>query len=525
VDFVQLRELASGIGYLVDEPATIEGVVISDCNSMNMELNPTINYYTVDTSVNDRTAYIQSADGRYGFRLQFDKVADNTLKRYDHVVLDLYNAIISVETDPDRYTIGGLSAASIKSARPGKASDLPAKQKFISELTDDDIYTFVTLRDMEFIFKSGSYTNIWEPYAQKSVLNDHPDINASQRMDGWATLAGDATGDAIYLLVNTRCTWRRTGSGLPQGMGPVGGIIVHTPMRRYGGDMGRYSIRPVDDKDIKVSNKRKDAPLKTLVEWSYNYNPAAELDFEFAGKTAGVKTPKYKGDRVLAETGKGFLWTNSGAYIMLTADYNNPSVREGEKTDSKGWVSNAALRFDANVADWYVWDEQDKVSGTNSILVEFPTLGISGNVMSFNFEFGAGLQSGDTSWNYPAYWCVEYSVDGGDTFVPVRNTVTGKELVILRAIPWWDTKIKNSGSQAIYRTGYDTAMGYTSHTFGLPAECFGKPSVIVALSPASANLAWIRSNPADNVIAKGFVKKTMVHNTNIRFGEISVRYR
>lgn len=30
------------------------------------------------------------------------------------------------------------------------ASVLPVKQKYISELTDEDIYTFVTLRDCEF---------------------------------------------------------------------------------------------------------------------------------------------------------------------------------------------------------------------------------------------------------------------------------------------------------------------------------------------------------------------------------------
>lgn len=38
------------------------------------------------------------------------------------------------------------------------ASVLPVKQKYISELTDEDIYTFVTLRDCEFAVRKGSLT-------------------------------------------------------------------------------------------------------------------------------------------------------------------------------------------------------------------------------------------------------------------------------------------------------------------------------------------------------------------------------
>lgn len=47
-----------------------------------MDNNPNLNYHSVDTSVNDCTNYIQSADGRYGFRLQFDHSMYNRLPRY-----------------------------------------------------------------------------------------------------------------------------------------------------------------------------------------------------------------------------------------------------------------------------------------------------------------------------------------------------------------------------------------------------------------------------------------------------------
>lgn len=53
---------------------------------------------------------------------------------------------------------------------------------------------------------------------------------------------------------------------MPQGVGTVSGIVVHTPMERWGGNVGRYSIRPFDEADIDIPRAAASA-YATLVEW------------------------------------------------------------------------------------------------------------------------------------------------------------------------------------------------------------------------------------------------------------------
>ena len=70
---------APGSTLVLEGPLTVTGVVVSDCSSKNMELNPNITYAKVDLSLNDRTAYVQSPDGSAGVRVIFDDASANTL--------------------------------------------------------------------------------------------------------------------------------------------------------------------------------------------------------------------------------------------------------------------------------------------------------------------------------------------------------------------------------------------------------------------------------------------------------------
>ena len=67
VSFADVRALATAEGTAVDEDILIEGIVVSDFHSKNMEANPSVSYDKVDVTVNDCTAYLESPDGRYGF--------------------------------------------------------------------------------------------------------------------------------------------------------------------------------------------------------------------------------------------------------------------------------------------------------------------------------------------------------------------------------------------------------------------------------------------------------------------------
>lgn len=214
VSFADVRALATAEGTAVDEDILIEGIVVSDFHSKNMEANPSVSYDKVDVTVNDCTAYLESPDGRYGFRLRFDTPEDNVLARGTRLSLSLSGTVLTREENPERYTISSLVGENMVESAAGEA--IPVKQRRISELTDDDVYTFVSLENTEFLFKEGSYANVYENYSLSS------DVNASQtgnnnRMDGWASLLMDDAGNSIYAPVNMLCLWRRSGQGVPRG--------------------------------------------------------------------------------------------------------------------------------------------------------------------------------------------------------------------------------------------------------------------------------------------------------------------
>ena len=151
---------------LVKEPAVVEGVVISSYKSPNMAVNPNLTPARVDLSVSAKTVYIQSFDGTRGIRVIFDEPEYNMLNRYDNVVLDLRNCLLSRDSQTGAITVSGLSPANVSRVMKGGPDQVPVKSKYVSDLTDSDIYTYVTLKEMEFVFKDGSFTNVRESYVK-----------------------------------------------------------------------------------------------------------------------------------------------------------------------------------------------------------------------------------------------------------------------------------------------------------------------------------------------------------------------
>lgn len=95
---------------MLTAPTVVEGIVVSDYRSPNMELNPNLNYYSVDLEENDRTVYVEAADGSCGIRLRFDEASENRLARYDRVRLDLNGCRLTRTAAPDCMTLTGVQA-------------------------------------------------------------------------------------------------------------------------------------------------------------------------------------------------------------------------------------------------------------------------------------------------------------------------------------------------------------------------------------------------------------------------------
>ena len=117
--FADVRALVTEDKYTVTESLVIEGVVVSDSESPNMDQNPNISTSRIDLTGNLRSAYIQSLDGEYGFRIRFRAAEDNELRRYSVVKIDLKGTTIVKKYNPERYTITDVGMANIISYKRG----------------------------------------------------------------------------------------------------------------------------------------------------------------------------------------------------------------------------------------------------------------------------------------------------------------------------------------------------------------------------------------------------------------------
>ncbi len=499
----------------------VSGIVVSDCASPNMELNPNVKFDVVDISLNDRTAYVQEADGSFGIRIVFSEAESNKLKRYDHVVLNLEGGVLCRESDPDRLTVRGLGASAVQDRSAGVASDVAAKQKFISELTDSDIYTQVVLKDLEMVFKDGTYADIYEPYGQYCEALHEGLYAINKRMDGWASLLRDSQGSAIYLLVNTKCPWRRTGRPLVAGTGPVTGIIVHTPMRRYGGDMGRYSIRPVDESDLGFSRKNKSS-WKQLSGWCLDGTNGQQLEFEMLGIQGGVWKNGRKGDKLVSDRGRAraLFWTDSDSYIHIDSDVNALDLA------GRGYTNNGAIFFKGPSTGWFSFDAAGNPTGVKSFYLNVDARKVTGTEMAFNFSWYAGTQDANKGWGFPAEWTLEYSIDGG-AWKALVETATGASVVYLRGLPWWDLRLVAPGISRGCRTSYDCGLGSQQRSFRIPADAFGHKFTI-RIRPASYRLFMPPRDPSASAVNDEEIIRADFKDiafTWIRFGDLTIDYK
>ena len=146
-----------------------------------------------------------------------------------------------------------------------------------------------------------------------------------------------------------------------------------------------------------------------------------------------------------------------------------------------------------------------RLVGSIACYIAVSSITARGTALQLAFEWGAGNQDGNFSWNFPLEWKAEYARDGGQVLL-LRDAATGRETFVLRSLPWRDKVIDGSGHADRLRTPYDCGRGLQQRIFRLPAEAFGREEVGVRLSPASGRLSQIRGNPS----AVGLIRTSVV---------------
>lgn len=516
-------------------------VIGSGAENLNMRKPENTAVKTQNHSLNTKTAYVQSLDGKYGFRIDFADAEDNTLKRGDKLSLLLDGVTIRRENTPTRYFIDNPAAACITNLTSGCANEIVTKSKSISELTDADVFTDVKLQNMEFVHKGGAYV-----YGQPS-MSGAPEGSHEFRAH-YATMMQDSKGKAIFALINAQCTWKRDLPGgsivAPQGVGSVHGVLVHCVDQAYGGNIGKYSIRPYDASSFEMSSEKSYA-VNQLVDWcmdkqtisvgSYAWNGAASNGF-VVGTNADAQAQQNKlhGIHGITDGSATFYTTNLKLMVTHTAITGGntttlknfqylPAIQGGDKShvatnstaDIKSVTKATALAYYQDVAAFYEWGANGQWTGnTTGFVAEFPATTASGT-MAISFSttpspFG-GINNANAAskymykgctYGYPLYWKVECSTDNGATWTECTNAINGTKQYKLNPMMNWlnPQALTNhlTGTSTSVYTNSDFCPGFTQQKFFLPTSATGAAKVMVKISPASLRIAWFSNNGAWN---------------------------
>src|SRR5690554_1054884 len=391
ITFEELRNMIANSSdelLIQDESLALEGIVISENGNPNLETNPNTGRTSIDFTENDKTAYLQSFDGKYGFRLKTKTASDNNFRQFSKVTLSLNDLLLVKESNPIRYTLKDVKSQNLIIENVGSEIDVTPKIKSIQELIDDDIYTHVTLKDCEFAIPHGSYVFSNTGYVIQTNWNTGG--TTSPRADTYPSVIRDRDGSSMTVLINYMVPWYKNSK--PKGRGDMKGIIVHSKLERYGiedGFIGKYSLRPLNESDVNAS---KAPATKTLVEWNW---------FANGHDTSGVDPIRKDEDgNVLPAFGVGKLFnTDSSASTGLGANFAHYA-----NAASKG-TGNSAMHYSTK---W--WNHLENRG--EAFVFNFSTESIE-NASNFTVSFTQGGGSGTlTSMHFPTYWHIEYSTDG-----------------------------------------------------------------------------------------------------------------
>ena len=414
--FEELRAVLPSAGEQAFEGDFFEGVIVADAGQKNMETNPMTSATSYDDNESAITNYVQSLDGKYGMRLKFATAADNTLKKGDKVKISLAGATLVREDNPVRYTLRGVSANTVTVE---ENVQLAARQKTISELTDEDVYTWTTLKDVEIAFSYGSYNNI-----RTSWLGFDANVANRQNLD--YRILMDSSHSTINMLVNSDVEWYMTDNGVPQGSGDISGVIVSTTTSYHDANLlGKYQIRPLELSDIVLGDT---GFSEKLVEWFSVDTPKATLS----------------GNIFSATLGDGKM---EGVNPNQTTSYLNFT---GKNENAK------AFRYDG------VWWDTATGKAGDTVKWTFSTSSCSGKKLVFVFNAVLGKLTEDKYGQAPVNWNVEYSLNGTD-YVLIKK-------IFIRPLP------KKSTDLTVLPSAAD------EYCIELPLEVSGQENVTIRLS-------------------------------------------
>ena len=495
MSFSEIRSLGrAGETVTIDDYVMLEGYVVGNKESGNSGENEKLSTTSSDNTSYLKDIYVESLDAAYGFLIKAETVEDNIFSRYDKVTLLLKGMTIRKELEPERYVIEGFTTANVVGREAGTSA--PEKEKYISELTDNDLYTQVTLKDCEFAVRKGSLTPVNDAYtlsSGKGFISKYP------------RLVRDIQGSTIYTYTNTTCPYRRDGVKLPYGSGTLTGVVVSElyPNYVYGdnddddlcGNIGRYQIRHQAYSDIAFDKERTFSNI--LLEFRYAAGFRSEDGVSYFRPTEGQATARF-----LHSTGAAVTycpstfnyigWTGTSAgvapfknhkgvdasldeplgYSFATGYYFDYS---GTNSDGKGKVDSRSKNNSYNGASAKIYDGWMSKAWWNyatdkaeSWIIEFSTKDVTASHVSMQFtSYGAQTgATGKTPYCWTAYWSETGDLSDDAAWHKIADYVVPDGVVNGQERDW-------------------QLPAFKQYDFALPLEILGKEKVFIRLRPSS----------------------------------------
>lgn len=457
-DFAYVKSLGAGV---LTEDIYIEGIVLVDKGNPNTALNPNSasNKHVIDKTENGITVYLQSLDGKSGLRVRMQTPGDHIFSKNEKVKLWLKNTTISKTANPSTTTISNMPSLNVME-KIDSPSPLVARELYIKDLVDDDVYTYIKLKDVEISVSNGSYYNINEGY--------------EFRMDCYPTNIRDINGNSMYLLTNGGVSYRRNGKQVPQGSGTISGVIVYETMARYGGNIGKYAIRHMAEEDIKLNNDRAQGFSNVLVEWD-----RFRSELQTGATLASNPLTPTIGTGKLSHSEFADLNYTAAAGIYGTNDFN---ALLPEPTGAKGAVTNGAF------ATRGLWNTAKNRGG--AVIVKVSTANITKQV-SLQIE-------GFVAQGAPREWTIEWSTQG-NMDAGTWNAVS--DFTFQDVVNWTSTLLTQ-------------VSGYKVMNFNLPTAALGQNEVYIRIKAKNKNVG----SPTSDV--GGTFNSTVA----VYFGHISLKY-
>lgn len=447
----------------------ISGRVISDNSEGNAAPNRNMSSIIQDLGLCGRTVYLQSGEGDEirGVKLIFNSSDAVSLKRYDFAQISIGGAVFERHTDPEYFTISGLQASNIVSSEPGSIADVPQRHRKISEVTDNDIHTFLTIDGCCIPFSKGPFVPV--DGTRSSIINKYP-----------MTIM-DRNGSTAYLLTNTTAAWARDGKGLPVGSSDISGIIVSETCDNFNwnsslaaadrrledyvtgiGDIGRWQIRP----QTKAEMAFDEASFCTvLAEWTCYADVVNKGGLTYSASD-------------LREIGPSQDWSQKGPLASSASGIVPQS--DGPAWFGAYWFSGS--HSDPDLESYY-WELE--VSTSDLTPANAP---LSVQIAAFNCV-GADVGA-------PRYWFLKYSADGENWKTLRASSYSGTDCVQNTAIAEdWTYTVPDYPKNGSYRQYH--LPGAKNMSFTLPPEedLWGREKILIRLMPAKDVSGYDGSRP------------------------------